>query len=81
MSHLFILKQKKKCFYFLILSQRTSSISDDVNRPQTIQVNFNNSLECLLREIRYITREPLNYKIPGKFRELIPLLDNDRIVR
>jgi hypothetical protein len=44
-------------------------------------VNFDNSLECLLREIRYITVEPLNYKIPGKFRELIPLLHNDRIVR
>jgi hypothetical protein len=54
---------------------------DESNQLPIIQVNFDNSLECLLREIRYITSEPLNYKIPGKYRELIPLLDNERTLR
>lgn len=56
-------------------------MSSDVNSPQTIQVNFDPSLECLLRELRYITNEPLNYPMPSIYRELIPLIDNDRWMR
>lgn len=56
-------------------------MSDDMTRPQTIEVNFDNSLECLLREIRYVTGEPLNYQMPSKYRELLPLLNNDRAMR
>ena len=51
------------------------------NSPQTIEVNFDHSLECLLRELRYVTNEPLNYPMPAIYRELIPLIDNDRFMR
>ncbi|CAF3984528.1 unnamed protein product, partial [Rotaria sordida] len=61
-------------FKMLIISNETSQI-------ERIVVNIDNSLECLLREIRYITGEPLYSKIPPKFRELIPLLENERLLR
>ncbi|CAF3502703.1 unnamed protein product [Rotaria socialis] len=60
---------------------KTSRIYNDKDSIERIVVNIDNSLECLLREIRYITGQPLNSKIPSKFRELIPLLDNDRTLR
>ncbi|UJR11505.1 hypothetical protein I4U23_015686 [Adineta vaga] len=60
---------------------KTSLSSGELIDLPTIEVNLDNSLDCLLREIRYITGEPLNYKIPGKYRELIPLLDNERTLR
>lgn len=57
------------------------SLSDETIRPQSIQVNFDNSLECLLREIHFITSSPLNYEIPSKFRELIPILQKQTNIR
>ncbi|CAF1477023.1 unnamed protein product, partial [Rotaria sordida] len=56
-------------------------ISNETSQIERIVVNIDNSLECLLREIRYITGEPLYSKIPPKFRELIPLLENERLLR
>ncbi|CAF5062704.1 unnamed protein product, partial [Rotaria sp. Silwood1] len=60
---------------------KINRISDETNPIEKLIVNINNSLECLLREIRYITGEPLKSKIPSKFRELIPLLNNERTLR
>ena len=48
---------------------------------EILLVNFDRSFECLLREIRCITSEPLNLKLPTKFRELIPIVNNDRTIR
>ena len=56
-------------------------MSSENNSPQTIEVNFDHSLECLLRELRYVTNDPLNYPMPSIYRELIPLIDNDRFLR
>lgn len=56
-------------------------MSNETNSFETIEVNFDNSLECLLRELRYVTTDPLNYSMPSKYRELIPLIDNDRFIR
>ena len=64
-----------------MFDQKTSLLADEVTNLPIIEVNLDNALDCLLREIRYITGEPLNYKIPGKYRELIPLLDNERALR
>lgn len=67
--------------FFIFKFQKTITINNDKNPIERIIVNIDNTLECLLREIRYITGQPLNLKIPSKFRELIPLLDNDRTLR
>lgn len=65
--------------FFIIKKSVTKSL--ETTNIEIILVNFDPTLECLLREIRYVTSEPLNLKIPPKFRELIPILENDRNIR
>ncbi len=49
--------------------------------PDNAQTNFGVSVECLLREIHYLTSEPLNCLFSPGFLELVPLLKHDRVLR